>query len=707
MLNAPTQIWPGSRAPLGATFDGSGTNFALYSAVATKVELCLFDREGNENRIELTEVDNDVWHCYLPGIAPGHQYGYRVYGPYDPANGHRCDPNKLLLDPYAKAISGTVKNDPSLFSYDFADPTQRNEEDSADSTMRSVVVSPFFDWGRDRPPAHPYNETIIYEAHVKGFTKLHPDIPKELQGTYLGLAHPAAIKHLTDLGVTAIELMPVHQFVNDTSLQDKGLSNYWGYNTIGFFAPHNGYATYGQNGHQVNEFKTMVKNLHEAGIEVILDVVYNHTAEGNHMGPTLSFRGIDNASYYRLVDGDQAHYFDTTGTGNSLLMRSHAVLQLIMDSLRYWVTEMHVDGFRFDLASTLARQFHEVDKLSTFFELIAQDPVLSGVKLIAEPWDVGDGGYNVGEFPALWSEWNGKYRDTMRDFWRGEPSTLGEFAARISGSADLYQHSGRAPMASINFITAHDGFTLNDLVSYNNKHNEANGEGNADGESNNRSWNCGEEGPSEDPEVLSLRSRQIKNFLTTMFFSQGVPMICHGDEMGRTQAGNNNVYCQDNELSWVNWNLNATQQDLLHFTRKVIKLRKDHPVLRRRRFFYGDAAHGGESKLQEIGWLRPSGEHMRDEDWTAWYARSLMVYVNGHAISEPNLHGEKIVDKSFLLLVNASEEDIEFTIPTEPTGSSKAWKVVIDTQPTRGLPRKLKPKAKVEVESHSLCLLMN
>ena len=707
MLNAPTQIWPGSRAPLGATFDGSGTNFALYSAVATKVELCLFDREGNENRIELTEVDNDVWHCYLPGIAPGHQYGYRVYGPYDPANGHRCDPSKLLLDPYAKAISGTVKNDPSLFSYDFAAPTQRNEEDSADSTMRSVVVSPFFDWGRDRPPAHPYNETIIYEAHVKGFTKLHPDIPKELQRTYLGLAHPAAIKHLTDLGVTAIELMPVHQFVNDTSLQDKGLSNYWGYNTIGFFAPHNGYATYGQNGHQVNEFKTMVKNLHEAGIEVILDVVYNHTAEGNHMGPTLSFRGIDNASYYRLVDGDQAHYFDTTGTGNSLLMRSHAVLQLIMDSLRYWVTEMHVDGFRFDLASTLARQFHEVDKLSTFFELIAQDPVLSGVKLIAEPWDVGDGGYNVGEFPALWSEWNGKYRDTMRDFWRGEPSTLGEFAARISGSADLYQHSGRAPMASINFITAHDGFTLNDLVSYNNKHNEANGEGNADGESNNRSWNCGEEGPSEDPEVLSLRSRQIKNFLTTMFFSQGVPMICHGDEMGRTQAGNNNVYCQDNELSWVNWNLNATQQDLLHFTRKVIKLRKDHPVLRRRRFFYGDAAHGGESKLQEIGWLRPSGEHMRDEDWTAWYARSLMVYVNGHAISEPNLHGEKIVDKSFLLLVNASEEDIEFTIPTEPTGSSKAWKVVIDTQPTKGLPRKLKPKAKVEVESHSLCLLMN
>lgn len=707
MLNAPTQIWPGNRAPLGATFDGSGTNFALYSAVATKVELCLFDREGNENRIELTEVDNDVWHCYLPGIAPGHQYGYRVYGPYDPANGHRCDPSKLLLDPYAKAISGTVKNDPSLFSYDFADPTQRNEEDSADSTMRSVVVSPFFDWGRDRPPAHPYNETIIYEAHVKGFTKLHPDIPKELQGTYLGLAHPAAIKHLTDLGVTAIELMPVHQFVNDTSLQDKGLSNYWGYNTIGFFAPHNGYSTYGQNGHQVNEFKTMVKNLHEAGIEVILDVVYNHTAEGNHMGPTLSFRGIDNASYYRLVDGDQAHYFDTTGTGNSLLMRSHAVLQLIMDSLRYWVTEMHVDGFRFDLASTLARQFHEVDKLSTFFELIAQDPVLSGVKLIAEPWDVGDGGYNVGEFPALWSEWNGKYRDTMRDFWRGEPSTLGEFAARISGSADLYQHSGRAPMASINFITAHDGFTLNDLVSYNNKHNEANGEGNADGESNNRSWNCGEEGPSEDPEVLSLRSRQIKNFLTTMFFSQGVPMICHGDEMGRTQAGNNNVYCQDNELSWVNWNLNATQQDLLHFTRKVIKLRKDHPVLRRRRFFYGDAAHGGESKLQEIGWLRPSGEHMRDEDWTAWYARSLMVYVNGHAISEPNLHGEKIVDKSFLLLVNASEEDIEFTIPTEPTGSSKAWKVVIDTQPTKGLPRKLKPKAKVEVESHSLCLLMN
>ena len=698
---------PGKAYPLGATFDGTGTNFAIYSSVATSVTLCLLDDELNEMRIPMTEVDAYVWHVYVPQVRAGQRYGYRIEGPWDPTRGLRCDPSKLLLDPYAKAIEGQLKDSLDLLSYQADDPLSLKGGDSAKATMHSVVVNPFFDWEGDRSPGHDYSESIIYEAHVKGMTMRHPDVPEELRGTYAGMAHPAIIEHLTKLGVTTVELMPIHQFTNDTTLQAKGLSNYWGYNTIGYFAPHNAYAATKEPGAQVSEFKAMVKALHAANIEVILDVVYNHTAEGNHMGPTLSFRGIDNPSYYRLVDGDRQHYFDTTGTGNSLLMSSPQVLQLIMDSLRYWVTEMHVDGFRFDLASTLARQFAEVDRLSAFFDLIHQDPVVSQVKLIAEPWDVGADGYQVGGFPPLWSEWNGRYRDTVRDFWRGEPSTLGEFAARISGSADLYQHSGRAPMASINFITAHDGFTLNDLVSYNNKHNEANGEGNADGESNNRSWNCGEEGPSEDPEVLSLRSRQIKNFLTTMFFSQGVPMICHGDEMGRTQAGNNNVYCQDNELSWVNWNLNATQQDLLHFTRKVIKLRKDHPVLRRRRFFYGDAAHGGESKLQEIGWLRPSGEHMRDEDWTAWYARSLMVYVNGHAISEPNLHGEKIVDKSFLLLVNASEEDIEFTIPTEPTGSSKAWKVVIDTQPTKGLPRKLKPKAKVEVESHSLCLLMN
>ena len=491
-------IWPGRPSPLGATYDGTGTNFALFSEVADRVELCLLDPDGTERRVELTEVDAFVWHGYLPAVQPGQQYGYRVHGPYDPANGHRCDPSKLLLDPYAKAIHGQVDEDPSLYSYRFDDPEQRNEDDSAPHTMTSVVINPFFDWGHDRPPNREYHETVIYEAHVRGLTQQHPAVPEELRGTYAGLAHPAVIDHLTRLGVTAIELMPVHQFVNDPSLQAKGLSNYWGYNTIGFFAPHNAYAAFRQPGQQVQEFKAMVKELHAADIEVILDVVYNHTAEGNHLGPTLSFRGIDNANYYRLVDDEKAHYFDTTGTGNSLLMRSPHVLQLIMDSLRYWVTEMHVDGFRFDLAATLARQFHEVDRLSAFFDLVQQDPIISQVKLIAEPWDIGDGGYQVGGFPPLWSEWNGKYRDTVRDFWRGEPSTLGEFASRLSGSSDLYEHTGRRPIASVNFVTAHDGFTLRDLVSYNDKHNEANGEDNNDGHSDNRSFNYGAEGETED-----------------------------------------------------------------------------------------------------------------------------------------------------------------------------------------------------------------
>ena len=567
-----------------------------------------------------------------------------------------------------------------------------------------MVISPFFDWGHDRPPRHPYHETVIYEAHVRGLTMLHPQVPAELRGTYAGLVHPAVIQHLTDLGVTAIELMPVHQFVNDAYLQDKALSNYWGYNTIGYFAPQNRYAAYGQDGQQVQEFKSMVKAFHEAGIEVILDVVYNHTAEGNHMGPTLSFRGIDNASYYRLVDGDQAHYFDTTGTGNSLLMRSPAVLQLIMDSLRYWATEMHVDGFRFDLASTLARQFHEVDKLSAFFDIIHQDPVLSRLKLIAEPWDVGDGGYNVGGFPALWSEWNGKYRDTVRDFWRGEPSTLGEFASRITGSSDLYQYSGRTPVASINFVTAHDGFTMADLVSYDNKHNEANKEGGADGESNNRSWNCGAEGPTEDPDVLTLRHRQIRNFLATILFSQGVPMIAHGDELGRTQGGNNNVYCQDNEISWVHWDLEEWQQELLDFTRTMIRLRRDHPVLRRRRFFSGEAGHGGESDLGEIEWLRPTGERMIEEDWTMWYARAMTVFLNGDAIAEPGPRGERIVDDSFLVLINAAAEDIEFTIPSASMPSS--WVVALDTAPCEADRRQvLRSGDTVVVEGRSLLFL--
>ena len=700
-------VWPGRPAPLGATFDGSGTNFALFSSVASGVDLCLFDDAGAETRVPLTEVDAGVWHGYLPSVYPGQVYGYRVHGPYDPGSGHRCDPSKLLLDPYAKAISGQVSPSPSLYSYNFDDPSTRNESDSAGATMRSIVISPFFDWGHDRPPAHPYHETIIYEAHVKGMTALHPEIPAELRGTYAGLAQRPVIDHLKALGITAIELMPVHQFVNDTHLQEKGLSNYWGYNTIGFFAPHNAYAAYGEAGQQVQEFKSMVKAFHEADIEVILDVVYNHTAEGNHMGPTLSFKGIDNAAYYRLVDGDQEHYFDTTGTGNSLLMRSPAVLQMIMDSLRYWVTEMHVDGFRFDLASTLARQFHEVDKLSAFFDIIHQDPVLSQVKLIAEPWDVGDGGYNVGGFPALWSEWNGRYRDTVRDFWRGEPSTLGNFASRITGSSDLYQNSGRTPVASVNFVTAHDGFTLRDLVSYNEKHNEANGEGGADGDNANRSWNCGAEGPTDDPVVLELRSRQARNFLATILFSQGVPMICHGDEMGRTQNGNNNAYCQDNELAWVHWDLDGEARELLRFTSDMIRLRKEHPVLRRRRFFSGAAGHGGESDMGEIEWLGPSGARMTDEDWATWYARAMAVFLNGDAIAEPDERGQRIIDDSVLILINAAGEDITFTIPD--SDHAPAWRIALDTAPATDEVHlsALRAGQQVVVEAHSMLFLVS
>jgi len=544
------EVWPGTAYPLGATFDGTGTNFALFSEQAERVELCLLADDLTETRIELTEVDGYVWHCYLPMVQPGQRYGFRVHGPYDPANGNRFNPNKLLLDPYAKAIKGQIDWDPALFSYEFGDPDSTNDADSAPHTMHGVVINPFFEWDGDRQLRVPYHESVIYEAHVKGLTELHPDIPEEQRGTYAGVAHPAVVEHLKKLGVTAIELMPVHQFVNDGTLVEKGLNNYWGYNTIGFFAPQNTYSSAGDGGLQVQEFKAMVRDLHRAGIEVILDVVYNHTAEGNHLGPTLSFKGIDNQAYYRLVDGDLKHYMDYTGTGNSLNVRHPHSLQLLMDSLRYWVTEMHVDGFRFDLASTLAREFYDVDKLSTFFELIQQDPIVSQVKLIAEPWDVGPGGYQVGNFPPQWTEWNGKYRDTVRDFWRGEPSTLGEFASRLTGSADLYESSARRPVASINFVTAHDGFTMRDLVSYNEKHNEANGEGNNDGESHNRSWNCGIEGDTDDETVLALRARQQRNFIATLLLSQGVPMLLHGDELGRTQQGNNNTYCQDSELSW-------------------------------------------------------------------------------------------------------------------------------------------------------------
>jgi len=677
------EVWPGRAYPLGATFDGSGTNFALFSEVAEKVELCLFDPDGEggfrESRVELTEVDAYVWHCYLPSVQPGQRYGYRVHGPWDPENGQRCNPSKLLLDPYAKATAGEIDWDQSLFSYNFGDPedsNSRNDDDSAAHMTHGVVINPFFDWEGDRRLDYPYNESVIYEAHVKGLTQLHPDVPEEIRGTYAALAHPAIIEHLTKLGVTAIELMPVHQFVQDSTLLEKGLRNYWGYNTLGFFAPHADYAATGQPGQQVQEFKSMVKALHAAGIEVILDVVYNHTAEGNHLGPTLSFKGIDNAAYYRVVEDDQRYYMDYTGTGNSLNVRHPHSLQLIMDSLRYWVTEMHVDGFRFDLASTLAREFYDVDRLSTFFELVQQDPVVSHVKLIAEPWDIGPGGYQVGGFPPQWTEWNGKYRDTVRDFWRGEPS-LGEFASRLAGSADLYEHSGRRPVASINFVTAHDGFTLRDLVSYDEKHNEANGEDNNDGESHNRSWNHGVEGPTDDPEILAFRAREQRNFIATLLLSQGVPMLLHGDEMGRTQLGNNNTYAQDSEISWVHWD--DADRPLVEFTAALARLRREHPTFRRKRFFTGDAVRvpdGGDGdRLNDIVWLHLDGRPMEDGDWTSG-AQAIGMYLNGHGIAGVDERGGAVVDDHFLLYFNA-DGPAEVTLP--PDEYADAWDVVIDT----------------------------
>ncbi|WP_077489906.1 glycogen debranching protein GlgX [Sinomonas mesophila] len=668
-------IWPGTAYPLGATFDGTGTNFALFSEAASGVELCLFDDERNEKRVPMTEVDGFVWHCYLPHVQPGQLYGYRVHGDYDPDTGQRCNPNKLLLDPYVKAVKGEPDWAQPLFSYNFGEPNSKNHEDSAEHMMLGVVTSPFFDWQGDALLKVPYHRTVIYEAHVKGLTEAHPEVPVELQGTYAGVAHPAVVSHLTKLGVTALELMPVHQFVDDNTLREKGLSNYWGYNTIGFFAPHNGYSASGDRGHQVQEFKAMVRTLHQAGIEVILDVVYNHTAEGNHLGPTLSFKGIDNAAYYRLVEDDQQYYMDYTGTGNSLNVRHPHSLQLLMDSLRYWVTEMHVDGFRFDLAATLAREFYDVDKLSSFFELIQQDPVVSQVKLIAEPWDVGPGGYQVGNFPPQWTEWNGKYRDTVRDFWRGEPATLGEFASRLTGSADLYQHTGRRPVASINFVTAHDGFTLRDLVSYNRKHNKANGEGNEDGESHNRSWNCGAEGPTHDPAVLELRARQQRNFIATLLLSQGVPMISHGDELGRTQKGNNNAYCQDTPLTWINWK-NA-DGPLVEFTAAVARLRAEHPTFRRSRFFDGRPVRRRGEGLPDIEWLRADGEPMVPEDWDIALGRSVGVFLNGHGIRGKDTHGRPITDKNFLLYFNADDTDVDFRIP--PDEYAPGWDVLLDT----------------------------
>ncbi|ODQ86436.1 glycogen debranching enzyme GlgX [Mycolicibacterium flavescens] len=670
------EVWPGKAYPLGATYDGTGTNFAVFSEAAEKVELCLFDADGTETRITLPENDAFVWHGFIPNIEPGQRYGYRVHGVYDPPTGQRCNPNKLLLDPYSKAIDGNFDWNQSLFSYNFGDPDSRNDDDSASSMPKSVVINPYFDWGNDRPPEYEYADSVIYEAHVKGLTQTHPDIPENIRGTYSAVAHPVIIEHLKSLGVTAIELLPVHHFANDSTLIDKGLSNYWGYNTIGFLAPDSKYSSSPNPGGQVQEFKAMVRALHEAGIEVILDVVYNHTAEGNHLGPTLSMRGIDNGAYYRLVEDDKRYYMDYTGTGNSLNVGHPHSLQLIMDSLRYWVTEMHVDGFRFDLASTLAREFYDVDRLATFFELVQQDPTVSQVKLIAEPWDVGPGGYQVGNFPPQWTEWNGKYRDTVRDYWRGEPATLDEFAYRLTGSADLYERTGRRPVASINFVIAHDGFTLRDLVSYNEKHNEANGEDNNDGESHNRSWNCGVEGPTDDPEINALRARQQRNFLATLLLSQGVPMIAHGDELGRTQQGNNNVYCQDNELSWIDWG--SADTELMEFTRTVSELRAAHPVFRRRRFFSGRPVRqrGGDG-LPDIAWFAPNGSEMGDEDWESGFAKSIAVYLNGNGIPDLDVRGQRVVDDSFVLCFNAHYEPIDFAMPEKKFGES--WRAVIDT----------------------------
>jgi isoamylase len=696
------KIWPGNNYPLGASYDGTGTNFSIFSEVADRMELCLFDEGGTETRFDLPEVTSFCWHGYLPNVGPGQRYGFRVHGPWNPEEGQRCTPAKLLLDPYAKAIEGQVKWHPAVFSYSFDNPDgPSNNIDSAPYMPKCVVTLPYFDWSDDRHPRTQWHETIIYEAHVKGFSINHPDVPAELRGTYAALAHPKVIDHFTRLGVTAIEIMPIHQFVHDSHLLERGLRNYWGYNSIGFFAPHDEYSAGGKTGQQVQEFKQMVKALHGAGLEVILDVVYNHTAEGNHLGPMLSFRGIDNAAYYRLTGDDRRYYMDYTGTGNSLNMRHPHVLQLIMDSLRYWIVEMHVDGFRFDLASTLARELHEVDRLSAFFDIIQQDPVISQVKLIAEPWDVGEGGYQVGQFPPLWMEWNGKYRDCVRDYWRGTDQALGEFAYRFTGSSDLYEMTGRKSYASVNFVTAHDGFTLNDLVSYNEKYNEANGEENRDGENHNRSWNCGAEGPAEDAEINNLRDRQKRNFLATLFLSQGIPMLLGGDEIGRSQKGNNNAYCQDNEISWFDWQ--SAEKDLLEFTRQLIRLRKDHPVFHRRRWFQGRPIHGAQ--VTDIGWFTPDGAEMAEEHWNEGFAKALGIFLNGEGIQSPDARGERVIDDSFYVLFNAHHEPLQFTLPKIDWGAE--WVAVLDT--ARSMPaeeeQRYKAGEEVALESRSLKVL--
>jgi isoamylase len=692
--------WPGEPYPLGATYDGEGTNFSIFSEVADRIELCLFDESGRETSYDLPEVTGFCWHVYIPGVGPGQRYGYRVHGPWSPEAGARCDPGKLLLDPYGKAVTGQVQWNEAVFPYHFGREEERNDLDSAAYMPKNVVIDPFFDWTGDRAPRTPWHQTVIYETHVKGFTALHPGIPEELRGTYAGLIQPAALGHLKRLGITAVELLPVHQFVHDSQLVGQGLRNYWGYNSICYLAPHNEYSGMGDLGQQVQEFKKMVKVLHQQGIEVILDVVYNHTAEGNHLGPILSMKGIDNPAYYRLMVDNPRYYMDYTGTGNSLNMRHPHVLQLIMDSLRYWVLEMHVDGFRFDLAATLARELHDVDRLSAFFDLIQQDPVVSQVKLIAEPWDVGEGGYQVGNFPPLWSEWNGQYRDTVRDYWRGADQSLGDFANRFTGSSDLYAMTGRLPYASINFITAHDGFTLRDLVSFNEKHNEANGEDNRDGESHNRSWNCGAEGPSDDPEIRELRDRQRRNLLCTLFLSQGVPMLLGGDETGRAQGGNNNAYCQDNRISWHEWE--AVDKELLEFTISLLQLRRDHPVFHRKHWFMGRKIRGSE--ISDIAWFKPDGEQMTDEDWEGGFAKSLGVFLNGLALNTLGPQGERVIDDGFYVLFNAHFGPIDFTLPEGEGGGD--WIELIDTRrATIEEGAHHQPGTNVRAEGRSLLLL--
>ena len=676
MLRKTHKVRPGKHYPLGASWDGEGVNFALFSENATKVELCLFEPRGRHEieRIVMPEQTDYVWHCYLPEAKPGQLYGYRVYGPYQPEQGHRFNPNKLLLDPYARSTHGRLRWHDVHFGYKVGSKREDLSYDWRDNAVlmpKSKVIDTRFDWGSDKPPAIAWSDSLIYELHVKGFTRVHPDVPEKLRGTYAALASAPVLKHLRQLGVTAVELMPIHGFLDDRTLIEKGLRNYWGYNSIGYFMPDSRYSS---TGDPVNEFKAMVKALHAAGIEVILDVVYNHTAEGNHFGPTVCFRGIDNAAYYRLMPDDLRYYRDYTGCGNTLNMMHPRVLQLIMDSLRYWVQEMHVDGFRFDLAATLARELHEVDKLGAFFDIIGQDPVLSRVKLIAEPWDVGEGGYQVGNFPAGWTEWNAKYRDAVRAYWKGEGGLIGDLASRLTGSSDLYAHNGRRPYASINFITSHDGYTLQDLVSYEKKHNEANGEKNQDGESNNLSWNCGKEGASDDPDILALRARQKRNLLTTLFLSQGVPMLVAGDELGRSQKGNNNAYGQDNELSWLDWSLKPDDKAFFAFVCRIIGLRKRHAIFRRRSFFRPHELHASE---KNILWFNPEGLEMSDDEWNQGFARCLGMYLAGDSIGEVNELGVPVVDDDFLLLINAHHESIPFQIPG--FHGRMRWKIAIDT----------------------------